>query len=319
MLTRSLENKKTFLSFVGFLVLLVIIPPFLPTYVVELLTQTFIWAIVAVSLDILLGYTGLPSLGHTSYMGLGAYSTAILMTRYQSTFPEALILSIVFSAIMAAIFGLLALRAKGHYFLLITMALAMVIWGLAYRWVSFTGGDNGIGGIVRPSLGLSWSLKNTIYFYYFTFIFFVAALTLMFMIIQSPFGKTLLGIRESESRMRSLGYNVWLHKYLAFIITGTFSGFAGVLWAFYNKFVSPVDVDILYSMEALLMVGLGGPGTFFGPIVGAGIIVFLKNLASVYVKRWMMFMSFIFILTVFYTPDGIFRLFKRAFERGPKK
>lgn len=302
----------------GFLVLLVIIPPFLPKYVVELLTQTFIWAIVAMSLDILLGYTGLPSLGHTSYMGLSAYSTAILMTRYHGTFLEALVLGIILSAITAAIFGLLALRAKGHYFLLITMALAMVIWGLAYRWVSFTGGDNGIGGIVRPYLGLPWSLDDNIYFYYFIFIFFVIALILMFIIIQSPFGKTLLGIRESETRMRTLGYNVWLHKYLVFIITGTFSGVSGVLWAFYNKFVSPVDVDILYSLEALLMVALGGPGTFFGPIIGAGVIVFLKNLASIYINRWMMFMSVIFILTVFYTPDGIFILIRRTSERGLK-
>ncbi len=319
MLARLLEKKEASLGFAGALILLVVLPPFLSRYVVDLLTQTLVWAILAVSLDIQLGYTGLPSLGHAAYMGVGAYTTAILLVRYQATFPEALLLSLIIAAITAAIFGLFALRAAGHYYLMITLALAMVIWGLAYRWTSMTDGDNGIAGVPRPDLGLPLSLDNVTYFYYFSFIVFLIAFILMFLIVKSPFGQTLVGIRESESRMRTLGYNVWLHKYIAFIITGTFGGLSGVLWALYNSFVSPVEIELLSSLEALLMVALGGPATLFGAVIGSGIIVFLKNLVSVYIQRWMMIMGGIYVLTVLYAPDGLLGLARRALKGGGKR
>ena len=318
MLKEILGRRITPFTLLGAAVLLLIYPPFASTYVVELLTQMLIWAIIAMSLDILMGYTGMPSFGHATYMGLSAYSTAILITRYHGNFFGALIFGILLAAFAAALFGLLALRAKGHYFLLITMALGMVIWGLANRWVSFTNGDNGIVDIIRPTLGLPWSLKDSLNFYYFTLFFFIIALGLMVLLIRSPFGQTLVGIRESESRMRTLGYNVWLHKYLIFIITGAISGFSGVLWAYYNGFVSPMDVDIFFSLEALLMVAFGGPGTLFGAILGAGVIVFIKNLVSVYIHRWMMIMGVLFILTVFYTPEGVYGYLKRVFGKWQK-
>jgi len=318
MLKEILGRRITPFTLLGAAVLLLIYPPFASTSVVELLTQMLIWAIIAMSLDILMGYTGMPSFGHATYMGLSAYSTAILITRYHGNFFGALIFGILLAAFAAALFGLLALRAKGHYFLLITMALGMVIWGLANRWVSFTNGDNGIVDIIRPTLGLPWSLKDSLNFYYFTLFFFIIALGLMVLLIRSPFGQTLVGIRESESRMRTLGYNVWLHKYLIFIITGAISGFSGVLWAYYNGFVSPMDVDIFFSLEALLMVAFGGPGTLFGAILGAGVIVFIKNLVSVYIHRWMMIMGVLFILTVFYTPEGVYGYLKRVFGKWQK-
>ncbi len=311
MLKQILGRRITLMTLIGAGVVLLLLPPFVSSYVVELLTQMLIWSIVAMSLDVLMGYTGMPSFGHATYMGLSAYSTAILMTRYQGTFAGAMFFGILLAAFAAALFGLLALRAKGHYFLLITMALGMVVWGLANRWVSFTNGDNGIVDIFRPTLA-SLSLKDTVHFYYFTLVFFVIALGLMVRIVQSPFGQTLVGIRESESRMRVLGYNVWLHKYFIFIITGAISGFAGVLWAFYNGFVSPMDVDVFFSLEALLMVAFGGPGTLFGAILGAGVIVFIKNLVSVYVHRWMMIMGLLFILTVFETPEGVYGYLRRV-------
>ncbi len=306
------EKRKVLLGFLVFFVLLVVLPPLLSKFMVELLTQMLIWTIVAVSLNLLLGYTGLATLGHASYMGMSAYATAILLTRYNGTFPQALILCLVLSVATAAVFGLLACRASGPEFLLITMTLALVVWGLANRWVSMTGGDNGIVGLTRPDLGLPWSLNNSLYFYYFVYIFFAIAFVLLFMLVRSPFGKTLVGIRESESRMRALGYNTWLHKYLAFIVTAVFSGYAGVFWALYNLFVSSVDVDTIHSIEALLMVAAGGPGTFAGPVIGAGLFVLLKNLVSVYSQRWRMIMGVIFVLVVFFTPDGILSLLKRG-------
>ena len=258
-------------------VLLVAVPPFLSSYPLTLLTQALIFAVFAMSLDLLLGYTGLPSLGHAAYFGVAAYVVAIFTTEYQTGFWTCLLLAILAAIVTAAAFGLIAIRALGTYFLMITLALGMVVWGLAFRWVSLTKGDNGISGVPRPSLGLPWSFANQTAFYYLTLVTFLLALGLLVLIVRSPFGMSLRGIRESEGRMRSLGYNVWLHKYLSFILAGAFAGLAGVLWAYYNGFVSPVELQLVTSVEILLMVAMGGPGTLVGPALGAGVIVFLRT------------------------------------------
>jgi branched-chain amino acid transport system permease protein len=257
------------------------------------------------SLDIILGYTGLASLGHAAYFGLGAYSVGILATRYGAGFWTAGIIGVGLAVAVAAIFGLVALRATGVYFLMITLALGMVVWGLAHRWVTITQGDNGISAIPRPDIGLPWSLAYALPFYYFVFAGFLLSFWILRVIVRSPFGQTLVGIRESESRMRTLGYHVWLHKYIGFVIAGGFGGFAGVLWAYYNGFVSPTDLQLATSVEALLMVALGGRGTLLGPALGASIIVFLKNLVSVYTHRWLLILGVVYIATIVYAPEGI--------------
>jgi branched-chain amino acid transport system permease protein len=264
-----------------------------------------IYAIVAMSLDLVLGYTGLSSLGHAAYLGLGAYSVGILATQYRAGFWTTLAVGVVLAAVVAAIFGLVALRATGVYFLMITLALGMVVWGLANRWVSLTKGDNGISNVPRPDLGLPWSFNKAVPFYYLVLIGFALALLVLRVIVRSPFGHTLVGIRESESRMRTLGYNVWLHKYVAFVISGGVAGFAGVLWAHYNGYVSPSDLDLSVSIEILLMVALGGRGTLFGASVGAAVIVLLKNLVSVYTQRWLLLLGIVYIFTIRYAPEGI--------------
>ncbi len=293
------------LAFTAALVLLAVGPPFFPPFLLTLMTQTLIYAIVAMSLDLVLGYTGLSSLGHAAYLGLGAYSVGILATQYRAGFWTTLAVGVVLAAVVAAIFGLVALRATGVYFLMITLALGMVVWGLANRWVSLTKGDNGISNVPRPDLGLPWSFNKAVPFYYLVLIGFALALLVLRVIVRSPFGHTLVGIRESESRMRTLGYNVWLHKYIAFIISGGVAGFAGVLWAHYNGFVSPSDLDLSVSIEILLMVALGGRGTLFGASVGAAVIVLLKNLVSVYTQRWLLLLGIVYIFTIRYAPEGI--------------
>lgn len=285
--------------------LLLISPPFLSSFLLTLLTQALIYAILAMSLDIILGYTGLASLGHAAYFGLGAYSVGILATRYGAGFWITLPLGVLFAVTVAAIFGLVALRATGVYFLMITLALGMVVWGLAHRWVTMTQGDNGISAIPRPDLGLPWSLTHSIPFYYFALAGFVISFWILRVIVRSPFGRSLVGIRESESRMRTLGYHVWLHKYIGFVIAGGFAGFAGVLWAYYNGFVSPADLQLATSVEVLLMVALGGRGTLLGPALGATIIVFLKNLVSVYTHRWLLILGAVYIATIVYAPEGV--------------
>lgn len=311
MIKRLESGKWKFLALGVIVLVLVLLPPILPAYVVILMTQSLTYAIVAMSLDVLIGYTKLGSLGHGGFFAIGAYTSAILTTKLHVGFAVSLLSSIGMAAGASALMGLIALRAAGIYFLLITLAVAMCIWGLIYRWVSLTGGDTGIMDIPRPNLGLDLNMSDPVTFYYFILFFFVFCLILIFFLVHSPFGKTLVGIRDSESRMKVLGYNVWLHKYLALIIAGAFAGLGGNLYANYNRFVSPNDSDLMQCMEFVLMVSLGGRGTLIGPNIGAFIITFLKNMVSVYTKRYLMILAFIYILTAKYAPDGIMGLLKR--------
>ena len=302
---------------VAFLALLVA-PPLLSSFLLALLTQAVIYAILAMSLDLILGYTGLASLGHAAYLGLGAYSVGILATKYGAPFWVTLVVGILLATAVAAIFGLVALRATGVYFLMITLALGMVVWGLAHRWVSLTQGDNGISGVPRPELGLPWSFNKGIAFYYLAFIAFVLAFAALRTIVRSPFGQTLVGIRESESRMRTLGYHVWLHKYVGFVVAGGVGGFAGGFWAYYNGFVSPADLELATSVEILLMVALGGRGTLLGPALGAALIVGLKNLVSVYTHRWLLILGAVYIGTIVYAPEGIVGALRQWTTKGDR-
>ncbi len=288
--------------------ILLVMPPFYTSYWVTLLTQMLIFAILAMSLDILLGYTGLSSFGHAGYFGVAGYVVAILSTRYKMGFLFCFISGVSLSVFISMIFGFLVAHATGVYFLIITLALGMVLWGLAFRWVSMTGGDNGISGILRPDIGLPIALKDPLTFYYVIFVFFLIALILMAVLIRSPFGHSLKGVRESESRMRVLGYHSWLHKYLSYVLSAAFAGFAGVFWAYFNGFISPFDMDLNASIEIVLMVILGGPGTLIGPALGAGIIVFLKNFISAYTQRWLLILGTIYILTILYAPQGLINL-----------
>jgi len=287
------------------LLVLAAVPPFTSSYVLSLVTQALIYAIVAMSLDLILGYTGLASLGHAAYFGLGAYAVGILTTRYGAGFWTTLLVGVLLAAAVAAVFGLVALRATGVYFLMITLALGMVAWGLAHRWVSLTQGDNGISGVPRPVLGFGLSLARAVPFYYFALIGFLLAFVFLRVVVRSPFGQALIGIRESESRMRTLGYHVWLHKYLGFVIAGAVGGFAGVLWACYQGFVSPGELELTTSVKILLMVALGGRGTLLGPALGALLIALLENLVSVYTHRWLLILGAVYIGTIVYAPEGI--------------
>lgn len=301
--------------------LLIAAPPFLSSFMLSLLTQALIYAILAMSLDIILGYTGLSSLGHAAYLGLGAYAVGILTTRFGASFWTGLLVGVALALVVAAVFGLVALRATGVYFLMITLALGMVVWGLANRWVSMTAGDNGIAGVPRPTL-FGWSLASGQAYYYFVLAGFVLAFLLLRRVVRSPFGATLVGIRESASRMRTLGYHVWFHKYVGFVLAGAVGGFAGALWGGYNGFVSPADVELTTSVKILLMVALGGRGTLVGPALGALVIVILENLVSVYTHRWLLILGAVYITTIVYFPDGILgtvRQWRGATRRIPRE
>ncbi len=316
MTTISLEEKrgpslfsvdlKIALVLAGILVLAAV-APFVSSYVLILLTQALVLGIIAMSVDLLLGYTGLPSLGQAAYLGVGAYLTAILATKHgfglEWGFWAVVVLGFFAGAAVAAIFGLFAVRAGGVYFLMITLALGMCVWGLAYRWNSLTGGDNGINMPGRPSFGID--LSNDLNYFYLVLGFFSASLAVLSVLVRSPFGKSLVGIRERELRMRILGYNTWLHKYIAFVVAGAFGGLAGVLWAHLTGIVSPGDVILTTSVDVLLMVVLGGPGTLVGGAIGAGVVVFLREYLATIVPWWQYVLGAVYVLTILYLPGGL--------------
>jgi branched-chain amino acid transport system permease protein len=272
----------------------------------------FIYGILAMSLDILVGYSGLPCFGSAGFFGTAAYVVAVLSTRHGVGFWGCSVSALLLTTGVAAVFGLLVAHSSGVFFMMISFSLGMVLWGLAFRWASMTGGDNGISEIPRPDLGLPLNLNDPVTFYLCTLAVFFLILWALRILVRSPFGQSLRGIRESESRMRALGYNCWLHKYAAYVISGAFAGLAGVLWAYYNAFVGPSNLDLPASFEAFLMVVLGGPGTLFGSAIGAGIILFLKNFLSAYTHRYLIFLGFIYILIVFYAPKGLVNLVIRT-------
>jgi branched-chain amino acid transport system permease protein len=288
-------------------VLLLIAPSLLPRYYLGLLIQALIFGIFAMSLDVLTGYTGLPSLGHATFFGASAYTVGILNVRVFQNFGLELLAGLFVTAMIAALFGLLTVRSRGIYFLMITLSLSMVLWGLASNWGGLTRGHDGLPGVSRPRLGfLPWNLGETSHYYYFVLFFFIIAVILMYLIVRSPFGFALLGVKESETRMSVLGYHVWFYKYVSFIVTGVFAGLAGILFVYYHGFVHPSILGVGTSAKVLVMFILGGPGTLFGPLGGAAIIVFLENLISAYLERWQMVIGVIYVLVVIFAPRGIY-------------
>lgn len=294
-------------------VILIALPPFLSSYWVGLITQMLIAGILAVSLDILLGYTGLPSFGHAGFFGCAAYTVAILSTKYMVGFGLSILGAIILVLFVGAIFGLLVSHTTSSYYLMITFALGMCLWGLSMRWTTFTGGDMGIAGIMRPDIGLSLDMNDTTTFYYFTLLIFALTFLCMFIFVRSPFGQTLKGIRESESRMRMLGYNTWLHKYLAFVASSLFAGISGILWVNYTGYVGPQDLDFMTSMRPFLMCIVGGFGTLVGPAFGAVLVIFLENFVSGITQRWQIVLGAVFIIIIMFAPMGLINLVKHAF------
>lgn len=302
-----ISQKIKILLVVVALALLAVVVPNSGSFVVLLATRALCFAILAMSLDILLGFTGLPSLGQAAYFGVGAYLTAVLATKFSFglgwDFWLVVLLGILLGSALAALFGLFAIRASGVYFLMITLALGQCVWGLAYRWNSVTGGDNGINLNGRPDFGLD--LTNEVTFFYLVFAFFVVSMIIMYVLVRSPFGRSLEGIRERELRMQILGYNTWLHKYIAFIIAGAFGGLSGVLWAHTNGHVSPENVVLTTSVDALLMVVLGGAGTLVGAVIGAAIVFALREYLSTLVPWWQYALGAVYVLTILYLPTGL--------------
>jgi branched-chain amino acid transport system permease protein len=299
--------RSKILIVIAVLAAVALVVPHTTSFVILLATRAFAFSILVMSLDLLLGFTGLASLGQAAYLGIGAYLTAILAARYHIglgyDFWLVVALGMLGGAALAALFGLLAIRATGVYFLMITLALGQCVWGLAYRWNSLTGGDNGINLELRPKLGVD--LGDPVTFFYMVFAFFAVSLAIMYTVVRSPFGQSLAGIRERELRMKILGYNTWLHKYLAFVIAGAFGGLSGVLWAHTAGIVSPENVVLTTSVDALLMTVLGGPGTLIGGVIGASVVLFIREYLSTLMHGWQYVLGGVYVLVILYLPGGL--------------
>ncbi len=299
-------------SLLGILTLLAL-PYFLSSYYIGLAIEMMIFALFAMSLDMLVGYAGMASLGHAAYFGVAAYATGLLALRLGWDVWLALPAGLLAAALTAALFGLLALRTRGSYFLMITLALSQVAWGIAFGWRTLTGGDDGLPDVPRPDLGLhlhlSWSLADSTPFYYFVLFAVAVGAFLLVRIVNSPFGFALRGIRESETRMLALGYNVWRYKFVAFVLAAVFAGFAGSLYVYYNRFVSPDYLHVARSAEVLLMVILGGAGTLIGPAVGAALIVLVENVISAYTERWLLILGLVYVFVALFAPNGLVGVF----------
>lgn len=273
-------------------------------YYVNLTSQILIAAILAMSLNLLVGYGGLTSLGHAAYMGTAAYLT-IYATAHAGFSPLAgAAIALGGTVLLAMLFGFLALRATGLGFLMITLALGQILWGLAFRWVGFTGGDNGLGGLKRPQpFGID--LAQATNFFYFALIVFAVAFFAIACFTRSPFGQSLAGTRDQPRRMRALGYDVSLIQWVSFVYAGFWGAVSGLLYAYYHQFVSPQALHLTTSAETLLMVIAGGAGTLTGPVVGAALVLILKNVASIYVTRWVMLLGAVFVVIVLFMPEGL--------------
>jgi branched-chain amino acid transport system permease protein len=272
-------------------------------YYVNIASQILLYAVFALALNVLVGYAGLVSLGHAGLFAVAGYTTALLLAAGHGHFAANLA-AIVVVVTASAVFAALALRATGIGFLMITLALGQIVWGVAYRWASLTNGDNGVNVSTRPTV-FGFNLASADRFYYTTLIVFLLAVVSMAVFVRSPFGAALRGTRDQPRRMNALGYNVWLIRFLAFLFSGFWSGVAGILFLYYNQFISPQVAALTASAEALLMVISGGSGTLLGPIVGAAIVVMMKNVASAYIERWNLVLGLIFAIIISFMPEGL--------------
>jgi len=272
-------------------------------FYINMATQVLIYAVFALSINMMLGYGGMVSLGHAGYLGIAGYACILLVINGFDQLSAA-VLAVLFSTAMAGLFGVLSLRAPGLGFIMITLALGQIVWGIAYRANDLTGGDNGLRHPARPEpFGID--ISDATSFYYFTLIVFAVALYFIWRFSRSPFGASLKGTRDQPRRMSMLGHNVWLVRWLTFVLAGFWGSVASILFVYYNLFLSPHALALQQSAEILLMAILGGVSSLAGPIVGAAIITLVKNVLSTYVERWNTLLGAIFVIVIVFMPYGL--------------
>ena len=286
-------------------------------FYINMASQVLIFALYALSINLMLGFGGMVSLGHAAYLGVAGYTCILLVTAGYGQLTAAVI-AVLFSTAFAGLFGVLSLRAPGLGFIMITLAIGQIVWGIAYRANNLTGGDNGMSFPARP-MPFGFDIRDVKSFYFFTLIVFAIAFFFLWRFSRSPFGASLVGTKEQPRRMRMLGHNVWLIQLLTFVMAGFWASIASVLFVYYNMFLSPHALALQQSAEILLMAILGGATSLTGPIVGAAIITLTKNVISSYVERWNTLLGAIFVIVIIFMPYGLVPGCKQLWQRLKSK
>ncbi|MBI5602658.1 MAG: branched-chain amino acid ABC transporter permease [Deltaproteobacteria bacterium] len=293
------------LSFITLVAVFALLPLVLSTYRLGLVTSALILAMLAMSANLLLGYLGLASVGQATFFGVAAYAVAIFTRHWGGASWSAMGVGLLAALATGLVVGPLAIRTRDIFFLVIMLAFCQIFYGVTYRWRSVTGGDDGLPGLARPDLIPGLNLNSPVAFYGLVVLIFLLVIGAFWLLVNSPLGLALKGIKDSETRMRALGYNVWLYKYLTFLISALIGGISGVLHAYFYGCPNPADFSLIHSSSALLMVILGGPGTLFGPLVGSLIIVFVRDIVSSFTDRWLIFLGLAYVCTVLFFPAGL--------------
>jgi branched-chain amino acid transport system permease protein len=289
----------------GIVLLGMLVFPFLvPSYPRELVTEIYIFAIFAMSLDLILGFTGLMSLGHAAFFGLGAYAVAILGAHYGVNAWIGVAAGVLLAGLGAAVIGFFCVRTSGVPFLMLTLAFAQLVFSAALRWRDLTGGTDGLAVFEKPSF-FGLDLDNSLIVYFMVLLFFLLSYWGLRRLVSSPLGHVLVGIRENEMRMMAIGYPTRAYKLLSFVIAGSLAGFAGGIYIIFNSFISPDQIYWTASGDILIMVMLGGAGTLIGPVIGTGLFLLMKNVVSSYSQHWLLIIGVIFICFVLFFPSGI--------------
>jgi branched-chain amino acid transport system permease protein len=290
------------------------LPIYMGSAYVSLFTKVLIFALLAMSLDLVAGYAGLWSFCQGALFGVGGYATAVLIKKAGITnFWAAAPLGVVIAVAIAAIFGYIAIRVSRLYFLLITFALGMLVYVAVYTWRTLTGGSAGLPGISYPEIGFTFNQTS---YFYFVLVVFVIVGVLLHLLVRSSFGLSMEGVRDDEVRMRALGYNTWLIRHIAFVIGGAVAGVAGMLFVYFNGFIGPSDVGAAASGLVWLMVIMGGIGTLWGAALGGGIIILLQFFIGIFTPdRWPLIIGALFVATVLFLRGGIFPVLHRGLER----
>jgi branched-chain amino acid transport system permease protein len=296
-------NQRIFVILVAFVALATLPHWMTGVYYINVASQILFYAIFALGLNVLAGYGGLVSLGHAGLFGVTAYATGyMLQLGYGHSFS--IVAALAIGLVAMAIYAALSLRSTGIGFIMITLALGEILWGLAYRWISLTGGDNGLSIKTRPA-PFGYSLADTNTFYYATLIIFLLSLLAMTVFVRSPLGAALMGTRDQPRRMNALGYHVWAIRFYACLFSGLLTSVSAILFVYYTQFISPQTLALTSSAEVLLMVISGGAGTLLGPIVGAALVVVVKTVVSGFIERWNFLLGAIFVAIVILMPEGL--------------
>lgn len=298
---------------IGAGIVLAVLPFVLTEYWLGLFTQALIFGGFAMGLDLLVGYTRMPTLGHAAFFGLAGYGTALAITRFGINPWIAAGIGVLLSGGVAAAFAPLAVRVRGLTFLTITLAFGQVAWGLATRWTSFTGGENGIPSVPRPDF--IWDLNDRTGFFYLTLIVVIFVSLLISVFASSAVGMSFMGVRGSDTRMSALGYNVQSRRATAFIVAALVAAIYGVLSTFFNKFVGTGSLSWQLSAQMLLAVVVGGFGSLWGPFVAGSGLHILKTLLIGSTQRWPMVLGVLYVISVVFLPGGLSSLFPTIKQR----